>query len=634
MGENLRRDGRSRAPRRQQEPVLEESPAVSTRRDTGARKPARRATRRRGALWLVGGVLAGGVALAGVLGVTLVIQALDVRDDLLAVKSSIAALGPLAEARDEAGLELATTEISARVSGAAATVSAPLWQVASQIPGVGVNVDAVSRVTRAADILVRDALPLGIEMLSDLELDRFTLDSGGVNLQPLVDARDALPVMAQAFHAAKAETDRIHVDAVLPEIAGPVDEIREVVDRAAPALDIANRYLPTLLDIAGADGPKKYLIVFQNNAEIRATGGNPSAHIIVDVDQGKFTLIDQGDPRTFSRPGEEGEQFTEIPDETQGLYPSTFARFPQDNTMTPDFPTTAQLFRDAYTAVNGGQVDGVMSIDPVVLSRMLEVAGPVEAAGQTMTSENAVRVLLSDAYQQFPTAPQSDAFFAAVSRAVFVHLTSTEWDPARMLDALSRSADEQRVYLSFTNAEAQQLSVELGLDGALRSDNATTTQVGTYVNDYSVGKLEYHLTQSVSAVCDVSARSITTTTTLTNSVPGTGRSAYTLGERNARYGLPGTAMMLDILFFAPPGAEIVSTDPVQSDLSGFDRSGSEKGNTAVSRLVVIREGESRTVTSKVQLPDGPLGPLELRYSPTASDTTVVIDGSCRSLFGA
>ncbi|MFZ8360601.1 hypothetical protein ACO1LX_19380, partial [Staphylococcus aureus] len=93
-----------------------------------------------------------------------------------------------------------------------------------------------------------------------------------------------------------------------------------------------------------------------------------------------------------------------------------------------------------------------------------------------------------------------------------------------------------------------------------------------YLNDYSVGKLEYHLSQSVSATCDATARTITTTTTLTNSIPNSIQSRYTLGERNGNFGLPRTAMMLDVLFFAPPGGQVIATDPATSEESGFDRS--------------------------------------------------------------
>ena len=630
MGDNLRRHNRSRATSGTgaEDAAIAESDAVTEPGETAPR-------RRRVWPWVVGGafgLIGGAAAVAGILGATLAVQAVEVRDDLLAAKATLGRLGSLVEAKDEAGLQAAAEDVSVRTARAAQTVQSPLWQKASEIPVVGANIDAVSRVTRAVDILVRDALPPGIQMISDLDIKKLALEGGGFDLQPFQQAQASIPVVSQAFTAAKAETDGIQSARLMDAVAGPVGEIRDVIDRTAPTLDVVNRYLPTLLSMAGGEGSKTYLIIFQNNAEIRATGGNPAASIIMKVDQGKFELLDQASSATFYQEGTAGQQFSDIPGDALALYPATFARYSQDYTMTPDFPTTVQLFQDLWTRTNGERFDGVISIDPVVLSHMLAVAGPVEAAGEQITSENAVTQLLSDAYERFPNGADSDKFFSEVSRTVFSHLTAGKWDPAKMLDALTQSADEQRLFLSFTDEAAQRLSTELGLDGALHADNTTATQVGTYLNDYSVGKLEYHLAQSVAATCDATARTITTTTTLTNSIPDSIKSKYTLGARNGNFGLPRTSMMLDVLFFAPPGGQVIATDPAASEESGFDRSGSQNGNTALSRLVVVPQGGSRTVSSTVQLPEGPLGPLQLRHTPTASDTPVTIDPSCDALF--
>ncbi|WP_431796136.1 DUF4012 domain-containing protein [Microbacterium enclense] len=626
MGDNLRRDARNRAPRD------ETADTASSRSEDG------RAVRRgRAWPWVLGGVLGvvgGAAAVAGILGATLAAQAVEVRDDLLAARATLGDLPALVEAKDEAGLQAAANDVSARAARAAATVQSPLWERAAEVPVVGANIDAVSRVTRAVDILVRDALPPGMQLITDLDINKLALEGGGFDLAPFRQAQASIPVVAQAFTAAKAETDGIQSDQLMDAVAAPVSEIRDVIDRTAPTLDVVNRYLPTLLGMAGGEGSKTYLIVFQNNAEIRATGGNPAASIIMKVDQGKFELLDQASSATFYEEGTAGEQFSDIPAETLALYPSTFARYSQDYTMTPNFPTTVQLFQDVWQRTNGERFDGVISIDPVVLSHMLAVAGPVDVAGEQISSENAVQLLLSDSYERFPSGTDSDRFFSEVSRAVFGHLTAGKWDPAEMLDALTRSADEQRLFLSFTDEAAQGLATELGLDGELRADNTTATQVGTYLNDYSVGKLEYHLAQSVAATCDAAARTITTTTTLTNSIPDGIRSNYTLGARNGNFGLPRTSMMLDVLFFAPPGGQVIATDPAQSEAGGFDRSGSQNGNAAVSRLAVVAQGETRTLSSTVQLPEGPLGPLQLRHTPTASDTPVTIDPSCDALFAA
>ncbi len=61
----------------------------------------------------------------------------------------------------------------------------------------------------------------------------------------------------------------------------------------------AARLLPPML---GADGPRDYLVVFQNLAEPRATGGMFGSFAVVHTDQGKVTVLDEGTPtRTLGR---------------------------------------------------------------------------------------------------------------------------------------------------------------------------------------------------------------------------------------------------------------------------------------------------------------------------------------------
>ena len=91
-------------------------------------------------------------------------------------------------------------------------------------------------------------------------------------------------------------------------------------------------------------------------------------------------------------------------------------------------------------------------------------------------------------------------------------------------------------------------------------------------------------------------------------------------------------MMLDVLFFAPPGAQITSTDPAVGQVARWERSGVEKGNTALSKTVFVPKNETVTVSYTVALPQGELGPLNLRYTPTANATPVTIDSSCNALF--
>lgn len=598
--------------------------------------PVGRPRKRRVWLWVVLSIilvlLVAGV-IAGVLAMQFISEAKVARSALERAKTGITALNSQLGSEDQTKLQATAADITANVKLAAETVDGPLWDIAARVPFVGQNVDAVQRVTRAVDVLVLRALPPGMQFMSTADLDKLTVEGGGINLEPFRQVQGSIPEIASAFADAQALVAPIDRASLLPEVGEPIADILDVIGDAAPALAVAEKYLPTLLNIAGSGGTKTYLLVFQNNAEIRATGGNPASSMIVTMTDGKLGYADQATSATFYEAGTQGNEYISLPAETTGLYLPTLTRHNQDYNFTPDFPTTAQLFQAIFADTTGQSFDGVISIDPVVLSHMLAVAGPVTLnTGEQLNAENAVKVLLSDSYEIYPDGATSDAFFTDTAKRVFDHLTAASWDPLEMLDALEQSAEEQRVYLSFTDPAAQALADEFGLDGALKPDNTTQTQVGMYLNDSSVGKLEYHLSSTVNASCDPAARTITTTMTLHNGITDDIKSEYTLGLRNGTYGIPDTTMMLDVLFFAPPGAQITSTDPAVGQVARWERSGVEKGNTALSKTVFVPKNETVTVSYTVALPQGELGPLNLRYTPTASATPVTIDSSCDALF--
>lgn len=598
--------------------------------------PVGRPRKRRVWLWVVLSIilvlLVAGV-IAGVLAMQFISEAKVARSALERAKTGITALNSQLGSEDQTKLQATAADITANVKLAAETVDGPLWDIAARVPFVGQNVDAVQRVTRAVDVLVLRALPPGMQFMSTADLDKLTVEGGGINLEPFRQVQGSIPEIASAFADAQALVAPIDRASLLPEVGEPIADILDVIGDAAPALAVAEKYLPTLLNIAGSGGTKTYLLIFQNNAEIRATGGNPASSMIVTMTDGKLGYADQATSATFYEAGTQGNEYVSLPAETTGLYLPTLTRHNQDYNFTPDFPTTAQLFQAIFADTTGQSFDGVISIDPVVLSHMLAVAGPVTLnTGEQLNAENAVKVLLSDSYEIYPDGATSDAFFTDTAKRVFDHLTAASWDPLKMLDALEQSAEEQRVYLSFTDPAAQALADEFGLDGALKPDNTTQTQVGMYLNDSSVGKLEYHLSSTVNASCDPAARTITTTMTLHNGITDDIKSEYTLGLRNGSYGIPDTTMMLDVLFFAPPGAQITSTDPAVGQVARWERSGVEKGNTALSKTVFVPKNETVTVSYTVALPQGELGPLNLRYTPTANATPVTIDSSCDALF--
>ena len=114
-----------------------------------------------------------------------------------------------------------------------------------------------------------------------------------------------------------------------------------------------------------------------------------------------------------------------------------------------------------WKAEQGQTVDGVLSADPVALSYLLEGTGPVGVPGGTkLSAANAVDLLLSEVYRTQPDAELQNVFFAAAARAVFDAVASGKGDPAALLEGLTRSANEGRVFAWSAEPREQQLLAE------------------------------------------------------------------------------------------------------------------------------------------------------------------------------
>ena len=598
------------------------------------RRPRRK--RRRVWPWVLGvvAVLIAVLVVGGLLAATFVGQALDVRDDLEAAKSRLGNVTELVRSGDQAQFDAVAADVLAHTSRADETVQGPLWEIASWVPFVGQNVAAVRSTTEATHILVRDALPAVFPVLGAMQRENIRFEGGGFNLEPFRQALGALPAVDAAFTQAQEKVAEIDRTDLLPIVDEAVGQVIDVIDQAAPLSHTATAVLPTALKMLGEDGPRTYLVLFQNNAEIRATGGAPAAAVYVRAEGGRLQLVGQTGSTTFESGPLSTVQTMELPADTLALYDPEFALSSQNFTRTPNFATTAQLFQSKIVAQEGLTVDGVVSLDPVVLADILSVTGGVNVDGVEITAENAVRILLNETYFRFPgdQAP-ADAFFAATSATVFQKLVSGDWDLMRMLDVFQAAGVEQRLYGWFSREEEQQVARELGIDGAMATDNAETTEVGIFLNDAAVSKLEYYLSTQIAVTCDPAARTVTTSISMTNSVDRDDLTYHIGALRSPRYGGLQTTMLLDVLYFAPPGASIVGADPGAGDAEGLDRASTENGRNAQSIAVMVDKGQTRTVSYTSALPEGDLGPVSVRYSPTVTDTPVTIAPSCEELTG-
>jgi len=142
-----------------------------------------------------------------------------------------------------------------------------------------------------------------------------------------------------------------------------------------------------LRELLGLSKDKRYLLVFQNNSEMRASGGFLGSYALVDLREGEI--------RNLEVPG--GGSY----DTKAGM--SVLVKAPEplwlvdplwhfwDANWWPDWPTTAQNLMWFYERSDGSTVDGVIGLTPTVVEKLLRVSGPIdlqEEYGITIDADN------------------------------------------------------------------------------------------------------------------------------------------------------------------------------------------------------------------------------------------------------
>ncbi|MBI4434335.1 DUF4012 domain-containing protein, partial [Candidatus Uhrbacteria bacterium] len=195
-----------------------------------------------------------------------------------------------------------------------------------------------------------------------------------------------LDAATAAFTTARqqAEEARSHIDVAAPNLTG-------TVNRAIGELRRAEQLLPILRALGGIDRPRRLLLVFQNPAELRPTGGFMGSVALVDVAGGRVTALELPPGGTYDLSGI--TRLRVIPPEPLRLVSTTW-QF-HDANWFPDFPTSARKLRWFYEASGGPSVDAVVAVNAPVLEDILALTGPITAGDQTF-SATAVRAILTD----------------------------------------------------------------------------------------------------------------------------------------------------------------------------------------------------------------------------------------------
>lgn len=386
-------------------------------------------------------------------------------------------------------------------------------------------------------------------------------------------------------------------------LADAADEFDERRDDLALGVDAVG----AAPDLLGADGARRYLVLFTTPSEARGLGGFVGNYAEVVVEDGRIRVAALGrradleaeisragamcDPcsdrlvRDFGRFG-----FATGAD--GGVSPRVWSNL----TMSPHFPDVAQAAATLYPQSGGSDVDGVIALDPYVMEALMAYTGPVELSdlGVVVEPKGAADFILRDQYILAGDDTQDqrvDALDQLAGEVIAALLGGALPGPVDLVRDLRPLADEGRLVAWSADPEEEALFVAAGFGGDLPSPDSAGHFAFT-VDNASANKIETFLERTVTFEQMEHPDGSTTTVAvvvLRNGAPTSGLPDYVIGNE---VGLPDGSSRSMVTFYVPDDSADVAVEVDHQSIA--TERGELSGWSSHRHFVDLAAGESTT----------------------------------------
>jgi len=349
------------------------------------------------------------------------------------------------------------------------TPAAPALGLLRGLPGYGY---ALAVAPELAQVAV-EASALGEEMLEAGMAGGAPPDLATL----LAQAGPRLPALAP--QVADLAQRLAQVDAAA--MPAPLDALLQQGTSLVKLAQVAMQLGPQMPWLLGMDEPRHYLILVQNNHELRATGGFVSSVGLLTVEQGAITNLEFADSYEFYR---DGGQYPLAPEAMQ-QYMGIQLMLLRDANWWPDLPTSAQMVRKLYGEHTGLYPDGVVTVDLNAVRHLVGALGTVQVPGSAtlITAENLEAQLIGfwDQPLDDGAGPPPDfqgnraEWFAArkdfiprLAEAVMQQVQSGGASLPALAQAVQAALEDRSVQVWLNDAEAAGVLTAAQWDGALQ----------------------------------------------------------------------------------------------------------------------------------------------------------------------
>lgn len=425
---------------------------------------------------------------------------LTVSDLMREVTTLKKALEDAAEDLAEGNLELASLKFDNADTKAVTirdSMAASLEAMGDSMPSLTAQMMNIQELTELVQLANRNLLQPLIVQLGEHPISG-VLCEDGINVSIAWDYLDFLesrmPELTELVtRANSADLSIVDSDGDMTEYLDKLSQVLEIY-QADPSV------LAKMKTVLGADGDRLYVVAAQNSAEVRASGGFPGAVGSIQIRDGILVVNDF--TKVYSVFATNTPPSANITQTEARLFHSGLSA-PRDADYCPDFERVASIWALGYESKMGENVDGVISMTPAIVQKLLAAIGEEITLfdGLVLDGSNAARVLQHDLYFKYfgpeyvtNAAIVTDQLFADAAKKL-VQKVMENLEPEDLMAYLSIAKDafEDRTLMLWAKDEGEQALIrKLGWDASL-NDDPRNPWAGVYFNCTIASKMGWYL---------------------------------------------------------------------------------------------------------------------------------------------
>lgn len=276
-----------------------------------------------------------------------------------------------------------------------------------------------------------------------------------------------------------------------------------IIDKSKSLISFASSTIDTWPDILGINGKKTYLVLFQNNMELRPGGGFIGSYGILTLEKGRindFVIHDvydaDGQLKAHVEPPFAIRRFLKIPH----LYL-------RDSNFDPDFTVNAAKAAMFLNLELNQKVNGVLAVDLNFVKNILEQIGSVYISdyNEKVDSQNFFTLTETHAEKNsFPGSTQKKDFLRSLFNAIAKELTENKnLSYLNIGKAIATSIDQKSVLFAFDKKSVQNIFTFNGWSSSLwdsrqESPSLIKDYFGISEANIGVNKVNYFVKRSIS----------------------------------------------------------------------------------------------------------------------------------------